>query len=271
MQRHSGPSGSKQLVNHDPHGYRIAFVDIETAPSLGWVWQKWQTDVISFEQDWYILSFAVRWASQSKTEVYALPDFNLYKREPENDRDLVKKLWEVLDSADLVVAHNGDSFDLPKARSRFIYHNLPPPSPAKTVDTLRVARKFFAFSSNKLNDLATYLQIGQKVETGGFGLWLGCLNGDRSSWAKMKKYNAQDTVLLEAVYERLRAWDTNQPNVTISSGESHRCPACGSSRVQRRGLEYLKSYQVQRFRCSEPKCGKWSRGRRQRIPAELLS
>jgi hypothetical protein len=59
---------------------RILLVDIETAPSLGWVWQKWQTDVIDIERDWYILSISVKWLNEKKIETYALPDFPAYNK-----------------------------------------------------------------------------------------------------------------------------------------------------------------------------------------------
>jgi hypothetical protein len=249
--------------------YRIAFIDLETAPSLGWVWQKWQTDVIAFEQDWYIMSFSVLWSDRKKPETYCLPDFPLYRKEPENDFELVKKLREVLDSADLIIAHNGDRFDIPKARARLIYHHLPPPSPFKSYDTLLVAKRLFAFTSNKLNDLGVYLDVGEKVETGGFNLWLRCMQGDKASWELMRKYNAQDTLLLKAVYDELKIWDSGHPNITLASNESLRCPACGSSRVQRRGLEYLKSFKVQRFQCTD--CHKWSRGKREKLQAQVLA
>ena len=29
---------------------KILFLDIETAPSLGWVWGKWQQNVIDFKE-----------------------------------------------------------------------------------------------------------------------------------------------------------------------------------------------------------------------------
>lgn len=84
---------------------KIAYIDIETAPSLGYVWQMWEADVLKIEKEWYIMSFAVKWDNE-KTKCYTLPDFKNYKKNPEDDSELVKKLWEVFNDADIVVGHN---------------------------------------------------------------------------------------------------------------------------------------------------------------------
>src|SRR5690348_8030702 len=109
--------------------YNIVFLDIETAPIKAYTWAAWDTDIIEIEEDWFIMSFSVLRAGSKKPETYSLPDFSLYEKEPHNDRELAQKLWELLDTSDLVVAHNGDKFDLKKINARLIYHGMTPPSP----------------------------------------------------------------------------------------------------------------------------------------------
>ena len=210
---------------------KIAFIDIETAPSLGWVWQKYETDVIE------------------------------YKLDIENDRALVEDLWKVFDEADILIAHNGDSFDIPKVNTRFLTHKLPPPSLYKTVDTLKIARKVFKFDSNKLDDLGRYLGIGRKLPTTGFHLWRGCMLGDAKSWAQMKRYNAHDTELLEDVYYRIRAWHPTHPNV--NNGELEVCPTCSSKNVQRRGFSFTLHRRKQRYQCLN--CQHWYTGSAKKV------
>src|ERR1700733_5194536 len=185
---------------------KIAFVDIETAPSLGYVWAKWETNVIDFKKDWYMLSYAVKWAHENRVIVRGLCDYPGYKSNVEDDSKLVTDLWKVFDEADILIAHNGDSFDILKANTRFILHKLPPPSPYKTIDTLKVARAAFKFDSNKLDDLGHYFGIGRKLPHTGFHLWMGCMKGDPASWKLMKRYNGHDVELLEKLYYLVRAW-----------------------------------------------------------------
>ena len=126
------------MINSDTV-YKIVFLDIETSPNLAFVWGAWEQDVIAFKTEWYLLSFSQK-QPKGKTITYALPDFPLYKKEPENDLELAKRLWDVLDGADLIVGHNIDKFDIRKMNTRFLVHGLPPPSPYKTCDTLKLSK-----------------------------------------------------------------------------------------------------------------------------------
>jgi hypothetical protein len=111
------------------------------------------------------------------------------------------------------------------------------------------------------------LGLGHKAETGGFQLWLDCMSGDEKAWRKMRKYNAQDVVLLEKVYDRFKPWHTSHPNIAIKSAEL-RCPACASLNVQRRGYQYLASFKRVRYQCNE--CAKWSLGAATKLQGEHL-
>lgn len=235
----------------------IAYLDIEVSPMLGYTWGKYQQDVIEFERDFFIMCFAVKWNDGKKIEAYSLPDFPLYEVDPENDKLLVLKLWEVFDKADIIVAHNGNRFDIKKSNAKFIEHGLDVPSPYLTVDTLLEARKYFRFTSNKLDDIGKTLGVGRKIHTGGFKLWRDCMLGDQKSWKLMKRYNTQDVKLLYDVYIKLRPWMKNHPNITDL--EERLCPNCGSKKLQSRGTGRTKTAEHKRYQCMD--CGAWSRGK----------
>lgn len=239
---------------------KILLFDIETAPNLAYVWGKYQQDVIEFESEWYILCFAYKWLDDKKTHVVSLPDFKNYKDNPEDDSALVKELHTLFDEADIIIAHNGDNFDLRKTNARFLYHGLTPPSPYKSIDTLKMARKYFKFNSNRLDDLGKILNLGEKNHTGGFSLWKGCLNGNKTSWKQMADYNKQDVVLLEKVYKALLPWIHNHPNRGLLEGKRVACPNCSGSNVQRRGFNYTRVGKYQRWQCTD--CGAWSQERK---------
>ena len=238
---------------------KILFFDIETAPNLGYVWGKYDQNVLDYEHEWYMLCVSYKWAHEKGTHVVSLIDFpDAYEEDPENDIHVVSALWDLLDEADVVIAHNGDKFDLRKANARFIVHGLGPVSPFKTVDTLKVARRKFMFNSNKLDDLGQTLGLGNKVSTGGYSLWAGVMRGDMASWRKMIRYAKQDTVLLVKVYEALKPWMDRHPNLGVFSG-GHVCPTCGSERVHKRGYYRTQTMVYQRWQCND--CGSYSRSR----------
>lgn len=225
---------------------KILLFDIETSPNISYTWGKWEQDVIEFKEEWKILCFAAKWLGGKK--IFA------HRIKGTSDREVVKALWKLFDETDIVVAHNGDSFDVKKTNARFAHYNLPPPSPYKTIDTKKIAKRYFNFNSNSLNDLGKYLGLGEKVETGGFKLWKQCMSGNQEAWRKMIKYNKQDVLLLEKVYLHFRPWMTGHPNVSIDT----ECPKCGSDNIQFRGIVRTAPGNVyRRFQCNS--CGGWGR------------
>ena len=234
---------------------KILLIDIETSPNVAYVWGKWEQNVIDFEKEWRIICFSAKWLDGSHT-TKCLADYKGHKTW-DDDEALVKDLWKLCDEADVIIAHNGDSFDIKKMNARFTAYGLQPPSPYKTIDTKKVAKKYFAFNSNSLNDLGKHLGLGKKVETGGFELWLGCMRGDAKAWSKMKRYNKRDVVLLEKIYLHLRPWMKTHPNV---SGSLRSCPRCSGSRIQSRGYQVNSNGIIyRRYHCQ--KCGGWSKER----------
>jgi hypothetical protein len=197
----------------------------------------------------------VLWAGEKKINTHCLPDYPRYLKHKHDDIELVTELHKVLAAADIVVAHNGDAFDIKKINARFAVHGLPPPSPFKSIDTLKIARKTFKFDSNKLDNLGRYLGCGRKLPNTGADLWRGCVNGDPKSWAMIRKYNAQDIRLLEACYERLKPW----ANIDLRPySQTQGCPTCLSSKIQRRGIAVARKRRYQRYHCQD--CGHWFPG-----------
>lgn len=231
---------------------RIAYLDIETAPILATIWKLYEANSVWVERDTFLLSFAVAWEGERGVSVKALPDYPGYEANKHDDSKLVADLWHILDSADIVVAHHGDNFDLPKIKSRLAVHGHKPPSPYKTIDTLKLARKF-KFDSNKLDNLGRYLGCGRKLPNTGAHLWRGCVDGDAKSWAQMRRYNAQDVRLLQRVFQRLKPW-CKIPDLRAYEGVDG-CPTCLSKNIQRRGISVSRSRRYQRYQCQD--CGAW--------------
>lgn len=238
---------------------KILLLDIENAPNLGYVWAKYEQDVLSYEKEWYMLSFAYKWLGEKTTRCKALPNYKGYTRDKEDDSFLLYDLWNLLDEADIVIGHNVDRFDIRKINARFLKHGMNPPSYYRTVDTVKLARKHFMLNSNKLNDLAGYLNLGKKAPTGGFQLWLDCMAGKASAWKQMIAYNKQDVDLLEDVYMVLRKWATNHPNVNLVKDHNDGCPICGGKKdIQKRGFRYSKTGKAQAYQ--HLSCGGWFHG-----------
>lgn len=242
----------RPLVEKENRQPKVLLYDIETSPNLGYVYGKYQQDVIQFEKEWDLLAFAFKWMGSRAVEGYAQDEYT--------EEELVYILHDLLDQADVVIAHNGDRFDQKMSNTKFLEYGLEPPQPYKSIDTLKVARKYFRFTSNRLGDLGEKLGVGSKVQLGGFAVWLACMNGDQAAWNKMKRYNKQDVKLLEEVYYKLRPWIDNHPPMNIYSGKEDGCPKCMGTRLHSRGTKVTKTAEYQRFQCQD--CGGWSQARK---------
>lgn len=237
---------------------KILILDIETAPNIAYVWGAWKQNVgqNQWVQKSHIMSFAAKWLGEAKVI------YNECRKA--DDRELIRNLFDLLDEADIVVAHNGHKFDLPTIIGRGVVHGYRPPSPYYVVDTLLVARREFRFVSNSLANLCNEMGLTKKdshKKFPGFELWLECLRGNDEAWDEMRHYNVQDVITLEELYLRIRPYMRYHPNISsYVDGQTVSCPKCDSVDSERRGVYRTKSgLQYQRYRCKS--CGGWHRAR----------
>jgi hypothetical protein len=236
---------------------KIITLDIETAPNVAYVWGFWKQNIglKQVKENGYIMSFAAKELGKDKI---------LYEENrSNNDKKLCESLIGVLDDADIIVAHNGISFDLPIILGRAAVHGLRPPSPYKVIDTLKAARRYFRFPSNTLAYLAKVFGVEEKLEHKdfpGFELWLECLRKNPAAWEEMKIYNIQDVETLEQVYLKMRPYILDHPNIGVyQEDDVPVCPKCGSKHIHFRGYYNTTVGKYRRFQCNS--CGGWGRTR----------
>lgn len=241
---------------------KILILDIETAPMRAYVWQRWKQNIY-LEQtisEFFIISWAAKWLYSANIMSEVISPQNIIE---ENDKEVVSKLWDLIDEADIIVAHNGDAFDLPYINSRFIVNGLKPPKPYQTIDTKKVAAKEFRFSSNKLDALAGYFNIGAKIETN-FELWSECMKGNQTALNNMVIYNRHDVEITEEVYIALRPWIKSHPNVNLyTESDKFGCSACGKENIRETDSYYYTT--AGKYKVYECECGAHTRGRKNLI------
>lgn len=227
---------------------KILFYDIETSPMIMAGFEIWNTNIPTsgIMKDWTIFSAAWGWLGED--EIHSASTATM------SEKQVVKKLVNAINSADIIVAHNGDKFDIKKLRTRVIMLDLPVLSNVVAIDTLKVVKKHFKFTSNRLDYVAKALGMEGKSSTSE-GLWMRALVGDKAALKEMEEYNRQDIVVLKNLYLKLRPYIDNHPSVArlnnthISGG----CQACGSISVHRHDKQISKKHLYARYRCQE--CG----------------
>jgi len=248
-----------------PQGAKILLFDIETTPMEVYVWGLFGNKYIqhgNIIKDWNVLSWSAKWLYDSKVMSEIQTPEDAINRE---DKNILKGIWELIEQADIVIAHNGDKFDLKKLNTRFQMNGYTPPAPYQSIDTLKVAKRSFAFSSNRLDYLGKFMTNKGKIETN-FKLWTDCLRGDKKALKEMLRYNEEDVRLLEEVYMELVPWIKSHPNVGIyNDGEV--CPSCGSDDIQPNGGYYTTMVnQYESYRCGN--CGSLSRKLKSELTAQ---
>jgi hypothetical protein len=249
------------ITKKDPHSKpNILLLYIETAPVKAYVWRLWKQNIYIDQiiSDWFMLTWAAKWLLEEETFSQ-----HLYPEEVlrEDDSRIVETLWHLLNKADVVIAHNGKQFDIPKIKARFLVHGLPPTTFYQQVDTKEVAAKEFGFSSNKLDALARTFGIEGKDDTT-FELWVECLKGNVEAMKYMETYNRHDVSILEEIYLIMRPYIKGHPNYNLYiDSEKPVCPTCGHDHLEFAGYYYFTpTGKYKNYRCMS--CGALARDRK---------
>ncbi len=204
------------------------FFDIEVSGNIAMVWQTGYKISVSPEsiiKERAIICICWKWEDSKEV-------FEAHWDSKQNDKALLQKFIKVANEADEMVGHNGDRFDLAWIRTRCLFHKIDIFPKYTTIDTLKVARQAFRFNSNKLNYIADFLGIGQKIKTE-FGLWKDIvLHKDKAAMDKMIKYCKKDVLLLEQVFKALNSHILPKTHYGVKfGGDRGTCPECGSDEL----------------------------------------
>jgi DNA polymerase elongation subunit (family B) len=246
-----------------PHRAKILILDFETSPAKGYFFGSiWETNIIEVIEYEQIISVAWKWYGERRVNVVCQNDFKGYRAGILNDKNLIEFFIPIIDSADIVIAHNGDNFDLTVFNTRLLANGFKPVSPNKSFDTKKLAKNKFHFPSNKLDDISDFLGIGRKIPHTGKNLWLGCEAGNKKEWKLMKKYNKQDVILLNKVTEKLIPFmkQINDFVELSESGISCPNPLCHSFNLSKHKKRFVMGGYKQQYQCKD--CGSyWTNGK----------
>lgn len=241
-----------------PLPHRVLYFDIETSTAISNTWRA-KTEYVPMDMmiaEPFIINWGAKWAGQTRVfSGLVTPD----EARNRDDSRIVADLADIIRKADAVVAHNGNQFDLPVLNGRVIKYGLEPLGPVKTIDTLILSKNSFGLTYHKLDYLGEYLGLGRKIKTD-IDLWKGCVAGDQASLNQMKRYNRQDVLLLEKVFEAMKPYVRNLPRLFDGAREGERvCPFCGSEDLVARGYYRTQASTFGKLQCN--KCARYSRYR----------
>ena len=182
----------------------------------------------SIEQEKYVTGWAAKWLFDNKMHSMFVTPKEARNRD---ERRVVKGIHRLLDQADIVIAHNGDGFDLKELAPRFLKYGLSPVNRYTTVDTLKKSRQIFRLPSHSLAYLLKYFGLeNQKMKRGDTD---AAEDGDAKALKEDEKYCRQDVAGLEELYLMMRPHMKTHPSLSNSldmyqplGDGAIRCPRC---------------------------------------------
>jgi len=260
----------RKIKHYSTRPPKILLFDIETAPMVSYTWGMWKQNIglNQIIEDWCVISWAAKWLYASDIMGDVVTPKEILKRD---DKRVCKSIWKLFEEADVVIAHNGDKFDIRKLNSRFFIHRMKPTSPYRSIDTLTQSRRNFAHTSHKLDYISHLVSKKGKLATD-FTLWDRCCRGDKEALEYMFKYNKEDTLILEEVFVQIAPWMKSAPNMALYyESEEAVCAsvACGSDDLTDCGDYYTGVARYTSYRCN--KCGAIMRSRKSNVSKEEKS
>jgi hypothetical protein len=208
---------------------RVLIYDIETSPNIGWFWRagyKLNISPDNIIKERAIICVSYKWLGEDQV-------YNLSWDKNQDDKFLLEQFIEVLNEADLIVAHNGDNFDLKWLKTRALYHRLPMLPNYKQFDTLKLVKSKLNLNSNRLDYIAKFLGFEGKNKTT-IDLWIDIVyKKSQEAMNTMLEYCDEDVRQLEKVYKELRYLDNPRLHQGVIQGKvKQTSPVTGSVNIE---------------------------------------
>lgn len=226
---------------------KILLWDIETTPVKCWIFRTGKQFInhksIVEGERFEIICIAYKWSNQKKVNCLTW-DKN------QNSAKMVQEFVEVLESSDVAIGQNADSFDVKQLNTQRMLHGQPPIAWPTTEDTRKQIKRHFYVTSSSLEYMSKLL-TGSGKDRMEFDDWIDIVDKKSSkALAKMVKYCKKDVKKLEEVWNRIAPYVTVKASrARIMGIKNPACPKCGSPRVQKRGQRFLMSSTKQRYTC----------------------
>lgn len=231
---------------------KILVFDIETKPIKVWTFRIGSKIRIGCEQivegeRFDILCIGYQWLHEKTAHVLSCDLKTL------DSSAMMEEFSKIAESADVVIGHNSDSFDIKQINTQRMMHGQKAISWPTSEDTLKQCRKHFAFPSYKLAYIAKLLGGEGKVPME-LSDWTTIVDKRcPKTMAKMLRYCKRDVSETADVVRKIDPYvDHKASRSVIVNGHKVGCPSCGNLKSVSKGV-YVLNANRQRRQCSA--CG----------------
>lgn len=206
-----------------------------------------------------------------KAKVLSVMDYPRWKKDTTDDRPLMRDVYDVLMSADLIIGYYSKRFDLPFLNVRMLLAGLKPLPPIPHIDLYDTVRINLKLHRRRLATVTETLGIDDEVDEAGEttigrrktpitgNRWIRAIAGHVPSVKYIIDHCHRDVNALEAAYLRLRPFIRLHPNLAASgrfrTKEIGVCRYCGGEHLEWRGYRITRTNRQRRVQCGS--CGAW--------------
>jgi uncharacterized protein YprB with RNaseH-like and TPR domain len=224
----------------------------------------WDIECSGLDADFgTLLAVGFKWLGEKDVTVLAITDYDTFKKDPTNDKGLVRDFLKVYETADLTVAYNGVLFDKPWLMAKCLEHRLPIPPNIPMQDPYFCVKSNLRISRKSLQNTAYFLNLSNEKTPVEGKIWKRAGAGHKASIQYIVEHCYADVMVLEELYLYLRPLMRTHWRLGGTMGQ---CRFCSSFKLHSRGRLMTKNKgEVRRVQCQE--CAGWD----QRTLKEITS
>lgn len=158
-------------------------------------------ETYTLDRNWGVLlvaSVLIHRGAAPEVHTLTLRDYPGWPDRRGDDGQLAEDFAKKLDECHILIAHNGNRFDVPWMRTLALKHGFQWRE-KKLVDPCALAWKRYKLSNNSLQTVANFLGLGQKMPLAE-SVWRDAiLNNDDEAWQLLKTRCESDVTILNAI------------------------------------------------------------------------
>ena len=245
---------NQKLAKIEGYKPRVLLLDIESCVMETYTFgiRDQYIGTNQIKEDGSVLSFAAKWLDEEEM-IYHQVD----PSDPRNDEKVINAAYMLISQCDALVCHNL-AYDWKVLQGRFLKYGLKIVRPFTKICTLKISRANFKLTSHKLEYVAKFLGLIEKLDHGkfpGMSLFIECSKGNREAFAELESYNCRDVIVLEAIYIKLRRYDNSLRHSVFL--QENIC-SCGSTDMRKIDPVATKTNVFETYQCVD--CGRCFRG-----------
>lgn len=200
-----------------------------------------------------LLCVGYKWLGENKVHVVSVLDTPAFKKDPTNDKYVVKEFLKVYKEADVALTYNGILFDRPYILAKTLAYGLEVPPNVPMIDLYFTVKSNLRISRKNLWTVQKFLNLENSKSGVDGKIWRRAAVGHEPSIKWIVKHCKDDVKVLEEAYLKLRPLVRTHYRLSRDLGH---CRYCDSSRLQSRGTSVTKNKgPVRRIQCQD--CSGW--------------